>query len=129
MEIRDSLDAGLDLLDRHVVDAEGASLGKVDDLRFGTAHGRAPELVALMLGQQAYGRRIGGRVGRWWTAVAARLSARPEAVEVPMELVEAVGVTVRLRVTADALPDLGRAERWLRDGFIVKVPGAYHESD
>lgn len=121
----ETLDAGLNLLDRQVVDADGRSLGKVDDLRFSSPDaGAAPELTAIMIGQQAYGRRLGGWLGRWWTGVAARLAARPEAVAVPMHLVERIDVTVRLRVTADAIPELERGERWLRERFIGRIPGA-----
>lgn len=121
----ETMDAGLSLLDRQVVDADGRSLGKVDDLHFSSPGGGAPpELVAIMIGQQAYGRRLGGRLGRWWTALAARISARPEAVAVPMQVVERVGVTVRLRVGAAAIPELERGERWLRERFIGRIPGA-----
>jgi hypothetical protein len=56
-------DAGLELLDRQLVDADGTSLGEVDDLLFtdpGPDDG-PPVLGALLVGQQAFGARLAGR--------------------------------------------------------------------
>jgi hypothetical protein len=44
--------------------------------------------------------------------------------DVPTQLVERIDVTVQLRVTADAVPELERGERWLRERFIGRIPGA-----
>lgn len=119
------LDAGLDLLDRQVLDAEGVPVGKVDDLRFHLPEdGGPPQLAALLIGPQAFGRRLGGRPGRWWTGAAALLSGEPDAVDVPLERIAELGVTVRLDGPADEFAGLGRAERWLRRHFVGRLPGA-----
>lgn len=121
----ETLDAGLELLDKQVVDAAGVLLGKVDDLRFDVPrHGGPPELAALLIGQRALGRRLGGRFGAWWTAVAARLSGGAEPAEVPVERIADIGPAVRLDALAAEFPELLAAERALRRAFIGRIPGA-----
>ncbi|GAA4896259.1 hypothetical protein ACFPM3_15910 [Streptomyces coeruleoprunus] len=125
----DSLDVGLDLLDRQLLDRAGTLLGKVDDLRFDDpGDGRPPELAALLVGQRAFGQRLGGPLGRWWTAVAERLAGGATPAEVPLALVREYGPAVRLAVRAEDLPALGRAERYLSHRFIGRIPGAHRES-
>ncbi len=122
----DSLDAALDLLDRQVQDVDGHPLGKVDDLLFTDVSpgGEPPQLVALLIGHRALGHRFGGRVGRWWHAAAAWISRTEGPVEVPLEKVADIGVVVRLDLHREELPELLVAERWLRQSFIGRIPGA-----
>ncbi|MFD5326448.1 hypothetical protein [Streptomyces sp. NPDC127092] len=123
-----TLDVGLDLLDRQVLDRDGRLLGKVDDLRFDDPGGdSAPELAALLIGQRAFGQRLGGRLGRWWVAVAGRAAGRARPVEVSFRHVRELGPAVELDVRAESLPGLGRAERLLSRGFIGRIPGAHRE--
>jgi sporulation protein YlmC with PRC-barrel domain len=125
------LDTGLDLLDHQVLDASGRPMGKVDDvlLALGPAQGDPPRVAALLLGPQALGPRIGGRLGRWMAATAARLARSSEPVRVPLETVRTIGVCVELAVDNDVLEDAGRLEQWLRDHFISKIPGADRASE
>ncbi len=121
----DIMDAALELLDRHVTDVDGHPLGKVDDLRFSDpVEGEQPQLVALLIGQQALGARFGGRLGRWWTGVAAWASRIDGPVEIPYDKVGDLGVVVRLDLSRDELPELLVAEHWLRRSFIGRIPGA-----
>ncbi|MBT2367281.1 PRC-barrel domain-containing protein [Streptomyces sp. ISL-10] len=125
----DALDAGLDLLDRQVIDRDGKLLGKVDDLRFDdSAAGSPPVLAALLIGQRAFGQRLGGRLGRWWVAVAGRMAGGATPVEVSVRHVRELGPALTLDVRAESLPGLGRAERLLSHGFVGKIPGAHRES-
>lgn len=55
-----SLDAGLDLLDREIVDNEGTVVGQVDDVELSDPSAGPPEIAALLLAPAAYGRRLGG---------------------------------------------------------------------
>ncbi len=122
------LDVGLDLLDCQILDRDGRLLGKVDDLRFDdSADGSPPELAALLIGQRAFGQRLGGRLGRWWVAVAGRMAGGATPVEVSVRHVSDYGPAVKLDVGAESLPGLGRAERLLGHGFIGKIPGAHRE--
>ena len=122
------LDAGLDLLDRHVTDCDGTSVGKVDDLELELPDGERPRVVALLLGPQAQARRIGGRLGRWMAGIAARLGGSEEPRRIPLELVEEFGVSIRLRVKAESLPWPGQLETWLRDNFVHRIPGGSRAS-
>ncbi|MDG9715612.1 hypothetical protein [Streptomyces sp. DH24] len=123
------LDAGLELLDRHVVDSGGTSLGKVDDLLFTTGEHGPPVLAAVLIGQQAFAARLGGRTGRWWRCLAERLSGRRGPVEVPVAAIDDIGTVVRLASPADAFPALTAPERWLRRHLISRLPGGMRESD
>lgn len=125
-----SLDLGLNLLDRQVQDRDGNPIGKVDDLLFEVPDdGGPPVLTALLLGQQALGARLGGRLGRWWTRTAQRLSGEQNAVAIPLSTVREIGVLVTLDAGPEELEELARGERWLREAFIGRIPGAAHESD
>jgi len=124
------LDAGLELLDRQLVDADGTSLGKVDDLLF-TAGGPdgPPVLAALLVGQQAFGARLGGRAGLWWTGLARRLSPGDGPVELPAELISEIGTVIAVDTRAQAFPRLLGPERWLRRHLVSRLPGGERESD
>ncbi|OKJ94499.1 hypothetical protein AMK26_32215 [Streptomyces sp. CB03234] len=126
----DSLDIGLDILDRQVLDSGDTLIGKVDDLRFDEPEdGSPPVLAALQIGQRAFGQRLGGRLGRWWTAVAGRLAGGATPVEVPIARVREYGPALKIDVGAQELPGLGRAERLLSRRFVGRIPGAHREGE
>ncbi len=120
--------AAFDLLDRQVLDNEGEPVGKVDDLEIARHAGMA-HVVAVLMGPQALGGRLGGHVGRWIGGLGRRLSKEPDPVRVPIELIEDLGVVVRLKVRADRLPREGDAEEWFRERFIARIPGSEHGSE
>ncbi|MEU1572391.1 hypothetical protein ABZ519_14745 [Streptomyces collinus] len=124
------MDAGLQLLDRHVVDSKGVSLGKIDDLLFtdGDDEG-APVLAAVLIGQQAFAARVGGRAGRWWTSLAQQLSGRQGPTEIPLAAIDDIGTVVRLASPAQAFPSLTAPERWLRHHLVSRLPGGMRESE
>jgi sporulation protein YlmC with PRC-barrel domain len=121
----DPLRIDFHLLDRQIVDKDGALVGSVDDVDL-DPHGPAgPRVVALLVGQQVLGDRIGGPIGRWMAAMARRLAPRPDPppIRIPYDLVDTVGSEVTLRVSADRLPE-PPLETWLREHLIGKIPGA-----
>jgi sporulation protein YlmC with PRC-barrel domain len=120
----ETLDSGLELLDRQILDADGYQIGKVDDLRFDSDGPAPPRLVALLTGHQAFAGRLGGRLGRCWQAVAAACSGHRGPIEIPLERVREIGPAVRLDLTAEDLPRVLHAERWLARNLIGKLPGA-----
>lgn len=123
------LDAGLDLLDRQIVDSEGEPVGKVDDLELlETEHG-GYQVVALLLGPEAYGRRVGGSIGRWISHTGRRLAMTSEPIRIPLELVERIGVRVELKVRLDDLDRPNRLDRWLSDNLIGRIPGAHRATE
>lgn len=119
------MDGGLDLLDRQVLDNEGQPVGKVDDLELtAVGTGGGPVIEALLLGPTAYGRRLGGRVGRWIEHAAARIAGTPEPIRIPMSMVTEIATSVHLNVGIASLQRPQRLERWLRDHLIGRIPGA-----
>jgi sporulation protein YlmC with PRC-barrel domain len=123
----DPLRIDFHLLDRQIVDRDGDMVGNVDDVELDTAGPGGPRVVALLVGQQALGDRIGGRIGRWMASTARRLAPRPDTppIRIPYDLVATVASDVTLSVKKDLLtaPPL---ETWLREHLIDRIPGAGH---
>lgn len=120
------LDAGLALLDREILDAEDQRVGKVDDLALSDAgSGEPPRIEALLMGPAAYGTRLGGPLGDWIRRAGAKLADTEDPITIPMALVAEIDVSVKLSITVDQLPRALRAEGWLRDHLIGRIPGAH----
>ena len=122
------LGVGLDLLDRHIVDCDDNSIGKVDDVEMELVDASPPRITALLLGPQAQGWRIGGRIGRWIDRAGARLAGRPAPYRIPIGLVEEFGVTIRLKVATADLPEFHRLEQRLAEHFTGRIPGGRRAS-
>src|SRR4051812_25520404 len=90
----------LELLDRQILDRDGAPVGKVDDLELTVDDDGAPYVSALLVGQQVLGRRIGGWLGRLIENTARRLEPTPDQgpIRIPYDLVVAVDSAVTLSV-------------------------------
>ena len=108
------VDIALGVLDHQLVDSRGRNCGKVDDLEIGGLDTDTPEVVAILVGGNAW--RSRGRLGR----LAARLSGN--AVHVPWHEVESVTSVVKLKRTASELRLAHEPGRWPR--FLAKVPGS-----
>jgi sporulation protein YlmC with PRC-barrel domain len=100
-------DLCLHLLDRQVVDVDGQSLGKVDDVEIEEGC-----ITALLLGPGALGCRL-GVLGRWIAFWAG------DPVRIGMDQVTDLGTVIT--VTSQPPP---RGEQALRRHVIEKVPGA-----
>jgi sporulation protein YlmC with PRC-barrel domain len=118
-----------DLLDRQIVDRDGQLVGKVDDLELADTGDGGLYVAALLVGQQALGRRIGGWLGRWIEHTARRLEPTPDIgpIRIPFDVVGTVDSAVNLTVRRELLAD-PPLETWLRDHLIGRIPGASHES-
>lgn len=118
---------GFDLLDRQIIDKDDLPLGNVDDLELAIAEDGTMRVSSLLVGAQAWGRRVGGALGRAITGTAIRLQRRrpPGPIRIPFELVDRRGpsAAVKLTVSRDLLaePEL---ETWLREHIIVRIPGS-----
>lgn len=123
------LDAGLDLLDRQIVDSEGEPVGKVDDLEIERRDDGSLEIVALLLGPEAYGRRVGGNVGRWISHLGRRFALTPEPIRIPRTLIDKIHVRVELKAKLEDLDRPDRLDRWLSDNFIGRIPGAHDATE
>jgi sporulation protein YlmC with PRC-barrel domain len=118
-----------DLLDRQIVDRDGAPVGKVDDIELATGEDGVPYVAALLVGQQALGRRIGGWLGGCIENTARRFAPErhPTPIRIPFDLVGEVDSAVHLTVRRELLTE-PPLETWLRDHLIGRIPGAEHES-
>ena len=103
------MEIGLNLLDRQIVDAEEQPVGKVDDVELHIGEDGGPVVTALLVGQEALGRRIGGE----------------EPIRIPYELVRDIDSAITLSVRKDAMPE-PPLETFLRDHLISHIPGAHH---
>jgi hypothetical protein len=120
------LEAGLHLLDRQLIDADGRLAGKVDDLELELPEGGGPPVVtAILAGPGALSRRIGGRAGAWLEAVANRLRDGDDRhpARVSFALVKRIESAVALTVPKAEL-DTNRLEAWTREHLIGHLPGA-----
>jgi sporulation protein YlmC with PRC-barrel domain len=120
------IDAGLNLLDRQILDRDGMMSGNVDDLELTVpADGGPPVITAILAGPGALARRLGSRSGRWLENIHSRLhpSEQPGPARVAFGVVTRVGDHVEIAVSRGDL-DVSRFEKWVRDHIIVKIPGA-----
>ena len=113
------------LLDKQVVDAEDRPVGRVDDVEIELDDSGAPRLVALLVGQQALGERLGGTSGRTVAAIAGRLRESPDGPgRIPLELVTGMDPLVRLNRPVRELAGIVGLERWLAHHVVRWIPGA-----
>jgi sporulation protein YlmC with PRC-barrel domain len=118
---------GFDLLDRQIVDFTGAMIGKVDDIELTVDGHGVPHVTALLVGPQALGRRLGGRLGRWVSGAAGRLhpAENPDPLRIGWDLVAnnpREDCVVRLSVRRELLTEPA-LEQWLREHVIDRIPG------
>jgi hypothetical protein len=120
------VDAGLELLDRQMIDINERMAGNVDDLELTSpSEGGPPFVTAILAGPGALARRIGGHIGGTIASIHERLQER--GVEGPARIsfgaVTSIGSDVRLSVSRKDL-EIHRFERWARDTIIAKIPGS-----
>ncbi len=111
-----TIDLGLQVVDRQLLDSEGRRCGNVDDLALEGGPGEKLEVVAIFSGPGAWRRRA-GLVGRFAAWIGGG-----SVVRIPWEEVAEVSSHVKLRKRAGEL-GLGRGDDRLRP-FILKIPGA-----
>ena len=119
--------AGLHLLDRQLVDRNGRLAGKVDDLELEQSDEGYLYVTTILSGLGALGPRLGGRLGRWFTAVHRRLHPDPEPgpARISFGVVKRINNHVELTVRREDLENQ-ELEVWVRDHVIAHIPGASH---
>ena len=125
-----TIDAGLRLLDRQVVDVDGMLAGKVDDLELTMPAEGAPYVTAILAGPGSLSRRIGGRLGAKIEALHRRLhpNESPGPASVSWGVVHEVGSSIRLSVGKGSLT-VDIVERWTREHVIDRIPGSDRAPD
>jgi hypothetical protein len=120
----------LHLLDRQVVDPDDRMVCKVDDLELTLDDAGRPHITGILAGQRVLGGRIGGRIGRWITAVAARLTpdsgAAPHRID--FGVVTDIGSSISIARRRSEL-DVAPLESWVDRYVISRIPGSRHESE
>lgn len=117
METR-TLWAGLDLLDRQILDRRGRKCGNVDDVELGEpdAEGRV-HVTAIHTGPGALLLRMKRlTLGAW-----LRRTYRAEPI--PVARVADIGAHVSLSLEEEEVASFS-GERWIRDHVIEHIPGA-----
>ena len=121
----DVMEAGLQLLDRQIIDVDGRMAGKVDDLEleFSDEPRTPPRVVAIVMGPGALSNRIGGRLGSWIGDVYGRVAEEPSPAEISFGIVKRIDNHVELALPRDDLGIMG-LEDWVRTHLISKIPGS-----
>jgi hypothetical protein len=121
--------AGLQLLDRQLVDREGRLCGKVDDLELIDAGADGAERIyvaAVLSGPGALLQRTGHRrLGAWLRRLASDVlpGEGDDPVAIPIARVADIGDHVTLSVDHEHVASFG-GERWIRDHVIAHIPGS-----
>jgi hypothetical protein len=119
--------AGLDLLDRQLVDREGRLAGKVDDLELEQRDDGRLYVTAILAGPGVLAQRMGRRrFGPWLQQAVARLVDEHPAIQrIPLARVADIGNHVDLAVDRHELATFA-GERWVQDHIISHIPGSRH---
>jgi len=121
---RHTIDVGLDLLDRQLLDKDGLMAGKVDDLELTPPEddpNGPPFITAILSGPGALAPRL-GRLASWIAARRLRLDRRPGPSRIAFGVVSRAQTEIQLGVSRDEL-DSTTSERWARR-IIERIPGA-----
>jgi len=123
------LDMHLHLLDRQVIDPDGRLVCKIDDLELEVDETGRPFVTAILVGPRALGPRLGGRLGRWLSAVGRRLSdgQSEHPPRIDFGLVSDIGSAITVVRRCDEL-DVAALEQWVGSHVISRIPGSGHES-
>jgi sporulation protein YlmC with PRC-barrel domain len=126
------LDLQLQFLDRQVVDPEGEPVCKVDDLELELDDDGRPYVTAILIGPRALGPRLGGRLGRWVTAIAARLAEKEAETSATQRLDFGLVTEINSAITVSrpvAELSVRPLERWVDDHVVARIPGSRHASE
>lgn len=119
------LDVAQSLLDRQVVDAEGALVCKVDDIEL-VERGDRLVLTTILEGPAALGPRLDEPLGRWLVAIWRRLSKGDGPGRIALLDVGHLDSAIHLSHAIDDNDKQG-LERWTQENIIRKIPGARDE--
>jgi sporulation protein YlmC with PRC-barrel domain len=118
--------AALHLLDRPLVDREGTSIGRVDDLELDlAADGGLPVVTGVLCGQAALARRFHPRLGRAleWARRIQDPAVEPGPARIPADRIIRMGTEVQIAVDRDDAPT-SSIEHWLVREVLGHVPGS-----
>lgn len=115
--------AGLELLDRQLVDPDGRMAGKVDDLELSVPDDGPPVVTDILAGPGALARRLGGKPGEWLASVHARLHpGTGNPARISFGVVGRIDDHLTLIVSREDVATF-EIEAWVRDRVIARIPG------
>jgi hypothetical protein len=126
--------AGLDLLDRQLVDRDGVLCGKVDDIELTEGTDGTVHVTAILCGPGALLERAGfTRLGGWLRRFAAASypwggDGPEDPGRIGFEHVGELGDHLDLDVSHEDLATFA-GERWVRDHIIRRIPGSDRHAD
>ncbi len=119
--------AGLQLLDRQLVDREGRMAGCIDDLELDRSDDGRLYVTAILSGPGSLAQRLGRvRYGSWLRRVH-RVVSLPDGDpdRIPFNRVSDIGDHVALAADRAELGS-SSGERWVRDHVVAHIPGSGH---
>ena len=119
--------AGLHLLDKQLIDREGALCGNVDDLELEETTEGSVFVIGLRSGAGALAARLGARVlGRWLEKMHRGVDPdHADLTLIPLARVDEIGPHVKLSLDHTEVASW-HTERWVADHVIAHIPGAEH---
>lgn len=121
------LHAGLQLLDRQLLDRDNNRCGKVDDLELTRADDGSLYVSAIYAGPGELVTRMRlPKVGNWIRN--AILGERAASTRIPFENVRSIDNHVTLSMDAADVATFA-TERWTRDHIVTHIPGSRIETD
>jgi hypothetical protein len=129
METR-KLWATLSLLDRQLLDRDGAMAGNVDDVELERTPDGTLLVTGLRCGPGALARRLGARrLGDWLDRAHRQVDHDgADHTLVPLRNVAELGAAIRLSLDRTELASY-HYERWVDDHVISHLPGARHAAE
>jgi hypothetical protein len=120
----------LHLMDRQVEDRDHRLVCKIDDLELEFDSTGRPYVTAILIGPRAVGPRLGGRLGHWVAAIAARLATPAELPMPRIDFAEVtdIGSAITVARRADELR-VAPLEAWVDHHIIARIPGSTHEGE
>ena len=123
----DEMDLALHLLDRQVEDAEGALVGKVDDVELTRSEDGSLVVTGLLLGANALLPRLWQRGHELWVAAAPQRPGQNVPDRIDLALVERLdsGVRLRTRRAGSAPPARALDPERVRLALLLGSPLTY----
>jgi sporulation protein YlmC with PRC-barrel domain len=115
-----------DLLDKQVIDRNGAKMGRVDGIIAELQADGTAKVIAIEMGSLTMARRIGVRTARLVAWFLARTASKRHAksYQVPINAVCEIGLDVRLHLEVRDTP-VHDWQTWLRENIVGRIPGAH----